>query len=81
MIQINALMLANDTEIVIGILIREDAIIEDTESFVASLQVSPGTFPGNNTNATVYILDNDGELLFFYVQCVHIPSIINLSST
>ena len=61
---------ANDSNVqVLAINIWDDQLLEGTESFVVSGNVTaPASFvPGGDT-VTVNILDNDGELALFYIQ-------------
>ena len=54
---------ANDSYIqVLAISIWDDQLLEGTESFVVSGNVTaPASFVAGNNTATVNILDNDGE--------------------
>ena len=60
------MILGNETELVFGILIREDEIIENPETFLAQLKVlpnTPGVEEGEATEATILIEDNDCKKL------------------
>ena len=67
MLELAVVILSNETEFNFGVLIREDTIVEDTESFAAILQLPPGTVPGDSLEANVFILDNDGESFFLWI--------------
>ena len=61
---------ANDTELLFGIPVLEDEIVEETESFFVSLMLSDDEVAlGTDlllSEATIFIEDNDGVYLNAY---------------
>ena len=58
---LRAVILSNETELAYGVQIREDSIVEDTEMFIASLELISNDAQVGLNVTTVSITDNDCE--------------------
>lgn len=66
MVNLAVVLLPNETQLNFGVLIREDAIVENMESFAARIEIPPDAVPGNIMEANVFILDNDSKCCFLW---------------
>ena len=60
----NVTMLAGNTTGFLNIMLNDDNLLEGTEKFNLTIDLSSfpvGIFPGNHTEALVVIMDNDGN--------------------
>ena len=60
-VSLRAVILSNETELAYGVQIREDGIVEDTEMFIASLELISNDAQVGLNVTTVSITDNDCE--------------------
>ncbi len=64
-VELTTTLPATSTQSQFGIQIREDSVVESTESFTVELRLAPtspsGTVLGARSRATVFIEDNDSE--------------------
>ena len=60
----NVTVLAGNTTGFLNIMLNDDKLLEETEKFNLTIDLSSfpvGIFPGNYTEALVVIMDNDGN--------------------
>lgn len=74
-VQLSAIILSNETQLLFGVQIRDDRVVENNETFTAELQLvqvnsNPSNVEIGLNLATVVINDNDCEDSYHIAMCI-----------